>query len=1095
MHKIIRCGSVAVLVIILASLFWHGLSATTAAPITSEPVLYHKSRLGLMPPAYGAPAYGALAYGPFAPSLTANSGQFAPFVIYPSGAWPEAVVAGDLTGDGRLDAALSTAFDWDAENDDRLHLFAQTGGGALTRVQRLTTGSQPAAMAAGDLNHNGLLDLVVANQDDNTLALFVQDGAGLTATLVLSTGGGPDAVAVGDFNCNLRADIAVVHAISQTVGLYHQQADGSFAPPVWLGLSSAGYNDIAVGDLNGNGYDDLVVLRGAGHTTDHVAIFYQQNCALSAPVFRTVEDGGFLAHGLAVGDITGDGRDDIVVTAGGNAPTAYLNVFAQQPDGTLPLTPTVYAAHHLPEAVEIGDVNHDGRNDVVVVHAAWMTFSVYTQTLTGTLSAFETYALPHTDHYRPGGLALADVTGDGGLDALIANRSSLPAANGLVVLANTAPAPTSTFTTPALPQFITHTDTLTFPIAGMASHTADTLELSFDGGRTWITQTASPAWSYPWDSPAADGSYTLLVRAIDAAGRVQSPPARSRLVVDRTPPVGEIIINDGDTHTNSPTVTLTLIATDASQVTHMRFSHDAVTWVGWEDYAPTRQWTLQPGDGLKTVYVQFRDIVGHVSASASAAILLDTTSSPPTGSISINDGADYTHIPTVTLTLAASGDLSVARMRFSHDGAAWSDWEAYATTRQWPLSPGDGLKTVYAQFRDVARNVSDPVSDTITLDTTPLEGSLNINDGAHYTRFPTVTLTLTATDAAQMRFSHDAVTWADWITYTLTHTWFLTGADGLKSVYAQFQDDTQRTSDPILATITLDTVPPTGTLTINEGVSITTQSPVTLTLTATDAHTVTHMRFSHDAVTWVGWEDYAPTRQWTLTPGDGLKTVFVQFQDTPGNVSAPLSATITLSGSHEPLDDFLVINDGAQYTRIPTVTLTLTATDAARMRFSHNAVTWEGWITYTLTHTWVLTGADGLKSVYAQLQDDAQSVSDPLSATITLDTIPPTGTLTINDGAATTAELTVTLTLSATDQGSGICDMQLRNASDDWQDWQPYTTTLTWELATGGGVRTVEARFQDCADNESPVVAAEIEVTSSSPPNRIYLPLVLRNSP
>ncbi len=772
-----------------------------ALPPASEGSLYHKSQAGLMPPAYGAPASRDI----FAPSLTANSGQFAPFVVYPSGAWPEAVVAGEFTGDGRMDAALTTSFDWDAANDDHLHLFAQTAGGVLSRTQRLATGAQPAALAAGDFNRNGRRDIVVANQDADALALFLHTGAGLTPTLTLPTGAGPDAVAVGDFNCDLRDDIAVVHAISQTVGVYHQQADGSFAAPVWSGLSSAGYNDIAVGDLNGDGYDDLAVLRGAGHTTAHVAILYQQNCALSAPVFRTVEDGGFLAHGLAVGDVTGDGRADIVVTAGGNAPDAYLNTFAQQPDGTLPLTPTVYAAHHLPEAVEIGDINHDGRNDVVTVHAAWMTFSVYTQTLTSTLSAFETYALPYTDHYRPGGLALADVTGDGGVDALIASHHTLPDDNGLVALANSSAAPTSTLTNPALPVFITHT--LPITIEGLASHTAITLEISADGGRTWITQTASPAWSYPWDNPAADGSYILLARAIDAAGRVQYPPAQTRIIVDRTPPVGEIVINEGDSHTNSPTVTLILTATDVSQVTHMRFSHNGVAWEDWEPYATTRQRTLQPGDGLKTVYVQFRDIVNHISESAAAAIILDTTSLPPEGSLIIDDGARYTSSPTVTLTLAASGDLPVARMRFSHDGAAWEEWEPYATTRQWTLPPGDVLKTVYAEFRDVARNVSPTVSDTITLDTIPPVGSLSINDGVSITTQSLVTLTLTAQDhgsgVCELQVRNAGLTWADWQPYTTTLTWELAPGGGLRTVEARFGDCAGNESTIVAAEVTM----------------------------------------------------------------------------------------------------------------------------------------------------------------------------------------------------------------------------------------------------------------------------------------------------
>lgn len=59
-------------------------------------------------------------------------------------------------------------------------------------------------------------------------------------------------------------------------------------------------------------------------------------------------------------------------------------------------------------------------------------------------------------------------------------------------------------------------------------------------------------------------------------------------------------------------------------------------------------------------------------------------------------------------------------MRFSNNGSTWNNWVAFATSYPWFLSSGDGLKTVYAQFKDASDNVSTAYSDTITLDTRPL---------------------------------------------------------------------------------------------------------------------------------------------------------------------------------------------------------------------------------------------------------------------------------------------------------------------------------------------------------------------------------------
>jgi len=89
----------------------------------------------------------------------------------------------------------------------------------------------------------------------------------------------------------------------------------------------------------------------------------------------------------------------------------------------------------------------------------------------------------------------------------------------------------------------------------------------------------------------------------------------------------------------------------------------------------------------------------------------DTT--PPTGSIQINAGEALTSTRSVTLTLSASDASGVASMKFSNDGSTWSTETAYATSQAWVLTSGDGMKTVYAMFKDTAGNWSSAVSDTI----------------------------------------------------------------------------------------------------------------------------------------------------------------------------------------------------------------------------------------------------------------------------------------------------------------------------------------------------------------------------------------------
>ncbi|MQY70033.1 MAG: hypothetical protein GH145_04130, partial [Firmicutes bacterium] len=123
----------------------------------------------------------------------------------------------------------------------------------------------------------------------------------------------------------------------------------------------------------------------------------------------------------------------------------------------------------------------------------------------------------------------------------------------------------------------------------------------------------------------SDASYSVSVTATDGAGN--SASSSISLTLDNTAPSGFISINNDAAYTNSRTVTLTLSATNATQ---MQFSNDASSWSDWEDYSTTKSWTLSSGDGKKKVYVKFKDGAGNVSEIYSDNIILDRT--PPTAS-------------------------------------------------------------------------------------------------------------------------------------------------------------------------------------------------------------------------------------------------------------------------------------------------------------------------------------------------------------------------------------------------------------------------------------------------------------------------------
>jgi hypothetical protein len=113
------------------------------------------------------------------------------------------------------------------------------------------------------------------------------------------------------------------------------------------------------------------------------------------------------------------------------------------------------------------------------------------------------------------------------------------------------------------------------------------------------------------------------------------------------------------------------------------------------------------------------EAVDKAGNRSTTTVRVNIDKTPPTGSLTINDGAATTGSTRVTLKIQANDPLSgVAEMRFSNDGRTWSDWEGFQSTRSWDLtrfggSSSLGLKTVYAQLRDRAGNVSQTFSATI----------------------------------------------------------------------------------------------------------------------------------------------------------------------------------------------------------------------------------------------------------------------------------------------------------------------------------------------------------------------------------------------
>jgi len=145
----------------------------------------------------------------------------------------------------------------------------------------------------------------------------------------------------------------------------------------------------------------------------------------------------------------------------------------------------------------------------------------------------------------------------------------------------------------------------------------------------WFTDMSigATSWSWIFGDGSSSGerstyhiynSYGAFTATQSVSGPAGNQSKSVTITTDSTAPSGSITINSGSAYTNATSVTLNVSATDNSgSVASMRFSNDNASWSGWESYSTSKSWTLNSGDGERTVYAQFKDAAGNTSSSTS----------------------------------------------------------------------------------------------------------------------------------------------------------------------------------------------------------------------------------------------------------------------------------------------------------------------------------------------------------------------------------------------------------------------------------------------------------------------------------------------
>ncbi|MCF8428811.1 MAG: FG-GAP-like repeat-containing protein [Bacteroidia bacterium] len=403
---------------------------------------------------------------------------------------PIAASLGDIDGDGKLDLALANS------NSNTVSVYRNTSisgtissGSFATKVD-FATGTEPRSMSLGDIDGDGKLDLVTANKNSNTISLLRNTSTNGTITsgsfaskLDFATGTQPRDLSFGDLDGDGKLDLAVANSANTTVSIYKNSSFNgtiSFEAKVdfTTGISPI---SLSIGDIDGDGRLDLAIANAASNTVSILrnsqglsptitsisptsgiigtSVTISGSGFSSIAANNTVWFGGVKAiiisatrNTLTVTVPLGAIHDPIRVLVNGNgiaeSPQAFIVTYSSGTIGTTSFASKVdFAVGTGPINLSTGDLDGDGKLDLVVGNTTSNTISVYRNTSTNGTISFATKVDFATGGTDPTGVSIVDIDGDGKLDLAVVNYTGAFSYSGVSIYRNTSNVGTISFAT------------------------------------------------------------------------------------------------------------------------------------------------------------------------------------------------------------------------------------------------------------------------------------------------------------------------------------------------------------------------------------------------------------------------------------------------------------------------------------------------------------------------------------------------------------------------------------------------------------------------------------------------------------------------
>lgn len=276
------------------------------------------------------------------------------------------------------------------------------------------TSRDPSTITTGDLNNDGREDVVtssVSSQVNSVTVLLANSDGSLAAGTEYYDYFVHDA-ALGDLNGDGYLDIVGVNLVGVSVRM--NNGNGTFSSLTNYSIAMQHYSKSLIKDVNGDGKNDIIVLGKTSGFQGLIAVLLNNGNG-QFPTSSVYSISALSTNSFEVGDVNYDGMPDVVVLN-----TTSISVLKNNGNGTFSSVTSLLTG--LPSGnamISLADVSGDGRFDVSVVNSTASVFSVYKNNGNGTFASRVDYAAPTT----PVSIYSKDFNGDGYADMILSYQN------------------------------------------------------------------------------------------------------------------------------------------------------------------------------------------------------------------------------------------------------------------------------------------------------------------------------------------------------------------------------------------------------------------------------------------------------------------------------------------------------------------------------------------------------------------------------------------------------------------------------------------------------------------------------------------------